>query len=83
LFYASVIAGSTTVSATSALFIEMSCDNAYPVGEGLVSGFLGMFVNFGAAVFLAIDQSFSVGKYTQNKGFKKVCVCGSGAFALN
>ena len=54
------------MSATSALFIEMSCDNAYPVGEGLVSGFLGMFVNFGAAVFLAIDQSFSVGKYTQN-----------------
>jgi len=71
------------VSATSALFIEMSCDNAYPVGEGLVSGFLGMVINFGAAVFLAIDQSFFVGKYTQNEDFTNVCFCGSRAIKSN
>ncbi|XP_052769957.1 solute carrier family 49 member 4 homolog [Mya arenaria] len=59
LFFVSVVLGGILTSSTGPLFYEISCDTAYPAGEGLIVGFLGIGVNLGASVFLGIDQTFT------------------------
>jgi len=63
MLYASVILANVAISSGSPLFIEVTCETAYPVGEGVISGFLGMIVNFGAAAFLVIDQLCTIGEH--------------------
>ncbi|XP_052271038.1 solute carrier family 49 member 4-like [Dreissena polymorpha] len=57
--YVSVIAGAAIVGAAGPLYLELGCETAYPVGEGMVAGFLGMVINFGSAVFLLVDQAYA------------------------
>lgn len=75
--YVAVILANVMVNSCSPLFMEMTCETAYPVGEGLSTGFLGMLINLGAASFLAIDQVFVTGRTFQNLYwlyFKHTCI---------
>ncbi|XP_060602801.1 solute carrier family 49 member 4-like [Ruditapes philippinarum] len=54
-FYATVIIGNALISSSMPLFLEITCETAYPVGEGVIAGFLGMIVNLGATIFMCIE----------------------------
>ena len=57
-----VIVANATIQSSFPLFIEIMCETSYPVGEGVVSGFLGMIVHLGSAVSLVVDQLIPTGK---------------------
>ena len=76
-YYISVILSYTLITTSMPLFMEITCETAYPIGEGVTGGFLCMMSNLGAAIVLAFSQIQSLGKFLDCEfvPYPSVCSC--------
>ena len=66
MLFVAAIGAATFFTASIPMFIEMACEESYPIAEGLTSGFLSMVVNFTATVFLLINLIPDIGTVWMN-----------------
>ena len=66
MLFVAAIGAATFYTASIPVFIEMACEESYPVAEGLTSGFLSMVANFTASVFLLINLTPDIGTAWMN-----------------
>ena len=74
MLYIAAISGTTLISSSIPLFIEIACEASYPIAEGLTSGFLMMHINFAATVFLLVGLIPNIGTAWTNWWLMSVCV---------
>ncbi|KAK7100800.1 solute carrier family 49 member 4 homolog isoform X2 [Littorina saxatilis] len=77
LFYTTIIAGFTALNAAVPLMYELCNELAYPTGEGVINGVLGLVNNIFAVIFLFVMMIPGIGSMWTNwvlAGASAVCL---------
>jgi uncharacterized membrane protein len=65
--YVTITTATTAINSAVPLLFELSCELAYPIGEGSAAGVLTLISNFCGLLFLAVFSFPNIGKFSSYK----------------